>query len=166
MQINKLIRTLRVWRRAWYPQGVPLHLSPMCTDLKVKLHYLSEAPHQFSSTVSLIQSSIFTVCANSLTSRTVSILTVITFPTRRTMYSSSSRLFGSLTMPLRLSSLTWYWSITQSRAERLPSRYWKHSSGMPESVRLSLTITADLSSVNLIFSTRHEYGTSRFSAHC
>src|SRR6266851_3451663 len=119
--------------------------------------------YQFSSTVSLIQSSIFTVCANSLTSRTVSILTVITFPTGRTMYSSSSRLFGSLTMPLRLSSLTWYWSITQSRAERLPSRYWKHSWGIPAKVRLSLTTIAFLFGVSFIFATCQEKGTSLFS---
>src|SRR2546421_8476113 len=83
--------------------------------------------YQFTFIDLLSQSSIFTACANSLTNRTVSTLTVITFPIRRTIYSSSSRLFGSLTIPLRLSSLNWYWSITQSRAERLPSRYWKHS---------------------------------------
>src|SRR5207237_884191 len=73
--------------------------------------------------VSPIQSSWVTASANSLTSRTVSTLTVMIFPTRRAIYSSSSGLLGSLTMPLRLSSLTWYWSITHSRAERLPRRY-------------------------------------------
>jgi hypothetical protein len=38
---------------------------------------------------------------------------------------------GSLVMPLRLSVLTWYWSITHSRAERLPKRYSKAPGGMP-----------------------------------
>lgn len=57
---------------------------------------------------------------------TVSTLTRTTWPTRRTMYSSSSGLLGSLVMPLVAAatrcSLIWYWSITQSRAERLPRR--------------------------------------------
>jgi hypothetical protein len=53
---------------------------------------------------------------------TVSTLTRTTWPTRRTMYSSSSGLLGSLVMPLRLSVLIWYWSMTQSRALRLPRR--------------------------------------------
>jgi hypothetical protein len=47
-----------------------------------------------------------------LTSFTVSTLTRTTWPTRRTMYSSSSGLLGSLVMPLRLSVLIWYWSMT------------------------------------------------------
>src|SRR5438552_1387434 len=64
---------------------------------------------------------------------TVSKLTRTTCPTRRTMYSGSSARFGSDLIPLRLSSLTWYWSITHSRAERLPRRYWKTSGGIPAS---------------------------------
>ena len=39
------------------------------------------------------------------------------------MYCGSSARLGSLTMPLRLSVLTRYWSITHSRAERLPRRW-------------------------------------------
>ena len=54
------------------------------------------------------------------------------------MYSGSSGRLGSLVMPLRLSVLAWYWSITHSRAERLPRRYSKVSGGMPSSVRKSL----------------------------
>jgi hypothetical protein len=44
-----------------------------------------------------------------LTMATVSRLTRMTCPTRQTM-------------PLRLSVLTWYWSVIHSRAERFPSR--------------------------------------------
>jgi hypothetical protein len=40
------------------------------------------------------------------------------------MYSASSARFGSLVMPLCLSVLNWYWSITNSSAERLPRRDW------------------------------------------
>src|SRR5262249_3526411 len=58
----------------------------------------------------------------SLTIRTVSKLTRTTWPTSRTMYSESSGRFGSERMWLRLSSLTWYWSMTHSRALRLPRR--------------------------------------------
>jgi len=39
------------------------------------------------------------------------------------MYSGSSGWLGSEVMPLRLSVLRRHWSITQSSAERLPSRY-------------------------------------------
>jgi hypothetical protein len=59
------------------------------------------------STLSSSQSSTFTAPSNSLTSFTVSTLTVTTRLTRRTIYSSSSWL-GSLTIPLRLSVVTWY----------------------------------------------------------
>ena len=48
---------------------------------------------------------------------------------------------GSERMPLRGSSLTWYWSMTQSRALRLPKRYWNVSGGMPASVSESLTFS-------------------------
>src|SRR5258708_35996103 len=54
------------------------------------------------------QSSTVTTCANSLTSFTVSTLTVTTFPTRCTIYSSLSNRLGSLSIPLLLSLLTWY----------------------------------------------------------
>jgi hypothetical protein len=37
------------------------------------------------------------------------------------MYSGSSARLGSFVMPLRLSVETWYWSMTHSRAERLPN---------------------------------------------
>ena len=37
------------------------------------------------------------------------------------MYWGSSERLGSLVMPLRGSVLTLYWSMTQSRAARLPS---------------------------------------------
>ena len=37
------------------------------------------------------------------------------------MYSGSSARLGSLTMPLRLSVDTWYWSNTHYNALRLPS---------------------------------------------
>ena len=47
----------------------------------------------------------------------------MTWAMRRTMYSGSSARLGSLVMPLRLSVETWYWSMTHSRAERLPRRY-------------------------------------------
>ncbi len=60
---------------------------------------------------------------NAPTIFTVSRLTVMTCPIRRTMYSGSSSRFGSLVMPLRLSVEIWYWSITHSSAERLPRRY-------------------------------------------
>jgi len=63
-------------------------------------------------------SPMFTSRPSSRTRRTVSILTVTTRQTSRTMYCGSSARLGSLTMPLRLSSLTWYWSMTQSSAER------------------------------------------------
>ena len=54
---------------------------------------------------------------------TVSMLTVMTRPTRSTMYCwSSLQALGSLTMPLRLSVLTRYWSTTHSSAERVPRR--------------------------------------------
>ncbi len=53
------------------------------------------------STSAPIQSSIVTACASSCTSLTVSTLTVTTRPTRRMIYSSSSWLFGSLSIPLR-----------------------------------------------------------------
>ena len=62
---------------------------------------------------------------NPFTTFTVSRLTVMTWAMRRTMYCGSSGRLGSLVMPLRLSVLTWYWSMTQSRAERLPRRYVK-----------------------------------------
>ena len=58
------------------------------------------------------------------------------------MYSGSSLRFGSDSMPERESMLTWYWSMTQSRAERLPRRYSKTSGGMPASVSESFTRTA------------------------
>ncbi len=61
-------------------------------------------------------------CASASTRRTVSTLTVTTWPMRRTMYCGSSGRLGSLVMPLRLLVLMWYWSMTHSRAERLPSR--------------------------------------------
>src|SRR5947208_731630 len=57
------------------------------------------------------------------TMRTVSRLTRTTWPTNLTMYSSSSARLGSERTPLRWSSLTWYWSMTHSRALRLPRRY-------------------------------------------
>ena len=38
------------------------------------------------------------------------------------MYSGSAGRLGSERMPLRLSSLTWYWSMIQSSALRLPRR--------------------------------------------
>ena len=53
---------------------------------------------------------------------TVSKLTVITLPINLTMYWGSSARFGSLTMPLRLSVLTRYWSTIHSNAERVPRR--------------------------------------------
>ena len=53
---------------------------------------------------------------------TVSTLRRTTWPTRRTMYSGSSGLLGSERMAVRLSSLTRYWSMTHSRALRLPRR--------------------------------------------
>src|SRR5207248_11281901 len=84
-----------------------------------------------TSPPSHIQSSCFTACANSPTCFTVFTLSVTTFPTYRTIYSSSSSRLGSLPMPLRASVLTWYWSITHSRADRLPNLYWKHSGGIP-----------------------------------
>jgi hypothetical protein len=71
---------------------------------------------------------------NALTIRIVSRLTRTTWPTKRTMYSSSSARFGSERMPLRLSSLTWYWSMTHSRALRLPRRFANGSDGMPARV--------------------------------
>ena len=73
-----------------------------------------------------------------LTICTVSRLTVITCPINRTIYCSSSRRFGSLTMPLRLSVLTRYWSIIQSKAERFPKRYANAAGGIPLRVRNSL----------------------------
>ena len=45
------------------------------------------------------------------------------------MYSASSSRLGSDSMPLRLSVLTWYWSMTHSTAERLP-RHDMHSCRM------------------------------------
>ena len=39
------------------------------------------------------------------------------------MYCGSAARLGSLTMPLRLSVLTRYCSMTHSRAERLPRRW-------------------------------------------
>lgn len=71
---------------------------------------------------------------------TVSRLTRITWPTSRTMYSGSSGRFGSERMPLCLSSVTWYWSITHSSALRLPRRYSKASGGMPHRVSESFTL--------------------------
>ena len=59
---------------------------------------------------------------NPSTISTVSKLTVITLPINLTMYWGSSVRFGSLMMPLRLSVLTRYWSITHSKAERVPRR--------------------------------------------
>jgi len=47
--------------------------------------------------------------------------TVMTWPMRRRMYWGLSSRLGSLTMPERASVETRYWSITHSRAERLPS---------------------------------------------
>ena len=57
---------------------------------------------------------------NPATISTVSRLTLITLPIRRTIYSGSSARLGSFSMPLRLSVFTRYWSITQSSAQRLP----------------------------------------------
>lgn len=48
--------------------------------------------------------------------------TVMTWPMRRRMYCGSSSRLGSLTMPERASVETRYWSMTHSRAERLPRR--------------------------------------------
>lgn len=59
---------------------------------------------------------------NPATTSTVSRLTLITLPIRRTIYCGSSARFGSFTIPLRLSVFTLYWSITHSNADRLPSR--------------------------------------------
>ena len=59
------------------------------------------------------------ISGSAKSSRTVSTLTRTTWPTNRTMYSSSSGRFGSDWMPLRLSVLTWYWSMTHSKALRL-----------------------------------------------
>ncbi len=42
------------------------------------------------------------------------------------MYCGSSGRLGSLVMPLRLSVLTRYWSMTHSRAERLQRRSLLH----------------------------------------
>ena len=79
------------------------------------------------------------------TIRTVSRLTRTTWPTSRTMYSGSSARFGLLRMPLRLSVVTWYWSMTHSSALRLPSRYSNTSGGMPSSVSSGLTTSSVLS---------------------
>src|SRR5665213_681992 len=48
--------------------------------------------------------------------------TVMTWPMRRRMYWGSASRLGSLTMPERASVETRYWSMTHSRAERLPRR--------------------------------------------
>ena len=61
-------------------------------------------------------------CGSPSTMATVSRLTLITLPMRRRMYSGSPARLGSLTMPLRLSVLTRYWSMTHSSAARLPRR--------------------------------------------
>ena len=57
------------------------------------------------------------------------------------MYSGSSARLGSERMPLCLSSVAWYWSITHSSALRLPNRYSKVSGGMPPSVKESFTLS-------------------------
>src|SRR5947208_15970444 len=103
---------------------------------------------------------------NSLTIRTVSTLTLTTYPTSRTIYSGSSARFGSDLMPLHLSSLTWYWSITHSRALRLPRQYWKVSGGIPASLSDALTTTVVLSLLSRILSsTRYDRGTPGASSH-
>ena len=78
---------------------------------------------------------------NPFTIFTVSTLTRITCPTRRTMYCGSSSRLGSEVMPLRLSVQTWHWSMTHSRAERFPRRYSNASGGMPASVSDGLTVS-------------------------
>ena len=82
---------------------------------------------------------------NPSTIPTVSKLTLITFPTNRTIYSGSSPRFGSFTIPLRLSVFTRYWSITHSSADRLPSRYANASAGIP--LQRQKTVVAQLRSV-------------------
>jgi hypothetical protein len=57
---------------------------------------------------------------NAATIWTVSTLTRTSRSTSRTMYSGSSSRLGSVVMPERLSVETWYWSMTQSIAMRLP----------------------------------------------
>src|ERR1035441_1653991 len=52
----------------------------------------------------------------------VSSETVMTCPINLRMYLGSSGRLGSLTMPERGSVETRYWSMTHSRAERLPRR--------------------------------------------
>ena len=82
------------------------------------------------------------------------------------MYSASSDRLGSERMPLRLSSLTWYWSMTYSRALRLPSRYWNVSGGMPAKVSDALTVRLVLSLLSRILSsTRYDSGTPGVSSH-
>ena len=64
---------------------------------------------------------------------------------RRTMYSGSSGLLGSERMPVRLSSLTRCWSMTHSKALRLPRRWSNTSGGMAAKVSESLTTSDFLS---------------------
>src|SRR5438045_2569159 len=92
-------------------------------DDEESLSFRGSMVYDTSTWPSLNHSSCLTCHASSSTSFTVSTLTVTTLPTRRTIYCSSSSRLGSLTMPLRASVLTWYWSSTHSRAERLPRRY-------------------------------------------
>src|SRR5271157_1483321 len=86
-----------------------------------------------------------TVADNSATIRTVSTLTRTIWPTIRTMYSSSSVLFGSDVMPLCLSSFTWYWSMTHSRALRFPRRYSNAWGGILARLKDSLILSVVLS---------------------
>src|SRR5438093_5787856 len=92
----------------------------------------------------------------------------MSWPRRPRIYSGTSRTFGALVMPLRLSVLTRYWSITHSSAERL-SRWCLNVSGrMPSSVRYSLWLSAALSLESFIFSTRQaslRFEFTRWNAH-
>src|SRR5260370_37161418 len=76
------------------------------------------------------------------------------------MYSGSSGRLGSERMPERASSVTRYWSITHSMAERLPRRYSYTSGGMPVRVREELTTTVDLSLLRRMRSTFQENGSA------
>jgi hypothetical protein len=60
------------------------------------------------------------------------------------MYWGSSSRLGSLLMPLRLSSLTWYWSITRSGALRSASQTSLARAGPAEAYRTSTAYACKL----------------------